>query len=90
MFVRFKLQFDPMFKELPRMLADCKNVTTIIDIGCGYGVPACWCLEYFDQAMVYGIDPDPERVRVAAIATGDRGTITVGWAPESTRCRPAG
>ncbi len=82
MFVRFKLQFDPMFKELPRMLADCKNVTTIIDIGCGYGVPACWCLEYFGQAEVSGIDPDPERVRVTAIATGDRGRITVGRAPD--------
>ncbi len=82
MFVRFKLQLDPMFKELPRMLAQQKNVTTIIDIGCGYGVPACWCLEFFAQAEIYGIDPDPERVRVAAIGTGDRGRITVGWAPD--------
>jgi predicted exporter/SAM-dependent methyltransferase len=82
MFTRFKLQLDPMFKELPRMLAEQDNVTTIIDIGCGYGVPACWCLEYYKQAEVYGIDPDPERVRVATLAIGDRGTVTAGWAPE--------
>ncbi len=82
MFVRFKLQFDPMFKELPRMLAHRKHVATMLDIGCGYGVPACWCLEYFTQARIYGIDPDPERVRVAAIGTGERGRITVGWAPD--------
>ncbi len=82
MFARFKLQFDPMFKELPRYLACRANATAIIDIGCGFGVPACWCLEYFNQAQVYGIDPDPERVRVAAVATGERGRIVVGWAPE--------
>lgn len=82
MFARFKLQFDPMFKELPLYLAHRENATTVIDIGCGYGVPACWCLEYFDRAQLYGIDPDPERVRVAAVATGDRGSISVGWAPQ--------
>ena len=82
LFVRFKLQFDPMFKDLPRMLAESKNVATIIDIGCGYGVPACWCLDYFAQAKVYGIDPDPERVRVAAIGTGERGRMSIGCAPD--------
>lgn len=82
LFVRFKLQFDPMFRELPRMLAERTNVATVIDIGCGYGVPACWCLDYFRQAKVYGIDPDPERVRVAAIGTGDRGRIGIGSAPD--------
>ena len=82
LFVRFKLHFDPMFKELPRMLAERKNVATIIDIGCGYGVPACWCLDYFAQAKVYGLDPDPERVRIAAIGAGDRGRIGIGSAPD--------
>ena len=84
MFARFKLQYDPMFKDLPGMLAPINNkeVKTIIDIGCGYGVPACWCLEQYSKAQVFGIDPDPERVRVAALATGDRGTIVQGWAPE--------
>jgi uncharacterized protein len=82
MFARFKLQFDPMFRDLPGILEKHQKIQTIIDIGCGYGIPACWCLEHYRQAKVYGIDPDPERVRVAALAIGDRGTVTVGWAPE--------
>jgi SAM-dependent methyltransferase len=82
MFARFKLQFDPMFNDLPRMLAEREDIKTIIDIGCGFGVPACWCLEQYGEAEVYGIDPDPERVRVAGFAIGDRGAVTVGWAPQ--------
>ncbi len=85
MFARFKLRFDPMFTELPKILESAQNgrqVRTIVDIGCGYGVPACWCLEYFPQATVHGLDPDPERIRVAALATGSRGTMTCGRAPE--------
>ena len=82
MFARFKLRLDPMFKDLPEMLAQAEQTDTLIDIGCGYGVPACWCLEYFKNARVYGIDPDPERVRVAAFATGRRGSMTCGRAPE--------
>ncbi len=82
MFARFKLQFDPMFNDLPRMLGYKKDITTIMDIGCGFGVPACWCLEQYGDVKIYGIDPDPERVRVAAFAFGDRGSATIGWAPE--------
>ena len=82
MFARFKLQYDPMFNDLPRMLVGADKVTTIFDIGCGYGVPACWCLERYPGAEVYGIDPNPERVRVASLAIGGQGNVTVGWAPE--------
>ncbi len=82
MFARFKLRLDPMFNDLPQMLAGADNVQRIIDIGCGFGVPACWCLERFPGAKVYGLDPDPERVRVAAIAADNRGIITEGLAPD--------
>lgn len=82
MFARFKLRLDPLFEDLPQMIAGKQKVETILDIGCGYGVPACWCLEYFAGARIYGIDPGPERVRVASLATYDRGTISLGWAPE--------
>jgi len=82
MFARYKLRLDPMFTDLPKILAqgmeNDRQVRTILDIGCGYGVPACWCLEYCPQAAVYGIDPDPERIRVAALATGSRGTMICG------------
>jgi len=76
MFARFKLQTDPMFADLPELLAkNRESVKTILDIGCGYGVPGCWCLEFFPNATLIGLDPDPERVRVAALAMGERGQI---------------
>jgi predicted exporter/SAM-dependent methyltransferase len=82
MFARFKLRLDPMFHDLPRMLAAKKDIKIIMDIGCGYGVPACWCLETFKDARVVALEPDPERVRIADIALGERGTVTQGWAPD--------
>jgi uncharacterized protein len=83
MFARFKLQSDPMFKDLPKLLADDRErIQTILDIGCGYGVPGCWCLEYFPKAKVFGLDPDSERVRVAALAMGNRGEILEDMAPD--------
>ncbi|WP_028584076.1 methyltransferase domain-containing protein [Desulfogranum mediterraneum] len=82
MFARCKLRFDPMFQDLKQLLAEQPAVRTIIDIGCGYGVPACWLLEQYPQATLHGLDPDPERVRVAALACGSRGIITRGMAPE--------
>jgi len=82
MFARCKLRLDPLFHDLPRMLAAKKEIKTIVDIGCGYGIPACWCLENFKDARIAAIDPDPERVRIAAIALGERGKVTQGWAPD--------
>jgi len=80
-FARFKLKLDVMFAELPRLFDDRPPPKVVIDIGCGYGVPACWILERFPGARVYGIDPDRERVRVAALAWGDRGRARHGHAP---------
>jgi len=83
MFARFKLQSDPMFTDLPELLAaDRDSVRTILDIGCGYGVPGCWCLEYFQGSKLFGIDPDLERVRVAAFAMGEQGVILENMAPD--------
>ncbi len=83
MFARFKLQYDPLFTDLQQLLEkERQDIKTILDIGCGYGVPACWVLEYFPQATLTGIDPDPERVRVANLATGERGKIIKAMAPE--------
>jgi len=82
LFARFKLMLDPMFSEMPRFLDASQPIKTIIDIGIGYGVPACWLLERFQEARVYGIDPDPERVRVASRAVGGRGVVASGCAPD--------
>ncbi|MFO7707896.1 MAG: methyltransferase domain-containing protein [Desulfobacterales bacterium] len=82
LFARFKTKFDPMFAELPRILQSVNGSRIILDIGSGYGVPACWLLERFSRARLYGIEPCAERVRVASIAVGERGAIRQGRAPE--------
>ena len=80
-FARFKMMTDPMFKELPRFFGGDVGPATILDIGTGYGVPACWLLERFPNATVYGIDPDGERVRAASRAMDKRGNVKQDAAP---------
>ena len=41
-----------------------------IDIGCGYGVPGSWLLHRYPETTIYGIEPEADRVRVAAMALG--------------------
>jgi uncharacterized protein len=79
LFARFKILLDPMF---PRLASFVPSPSHIIDIGCGYGIPAVWLLSFFPQAKVYGLDPDLRRVRIANRAFGDRGSATVGKAPD--------
>ena len=81
LFARFKLKYDPMFAELDSLLPNHDGIQRIIDIGCGYGVPGSWLLTRYPSARLYGIEPDPDRVRVAALALGNRGQITKGAAP---------
>ena len=81
LFARFKMRLDPMFPEMERMFRSADDIKTILDIGTGYGVPASWLLERFTGARLHGIEPSPERVRIAAMAVGDRGLIVQGQAP---------
>jgi SAM-dependent methyltransferase len=81
LFARFKMRLDPMFPEMEQMFRSADDIKTILDIGTGYGVPASWLLERFTGARVHGVEPSPERVRVAAMALGDRGFIAQGQAP---------
>ena len=83
MFARFKLKSDPMFHDLSEILETKRDtVHTILDIGCGYGVPGCWCLEYCKNAKLVGLDPDAERIRVAVLAMGDRAELITKMASE--------
>ena len=79
MFARFKMWLDPMFPELERFSRDSRS---ILDIGCGIGVPACWLLETFSQLSIFGLDPDEDRIRVASRAMGDRGQAILGSLPD--------
>ncbi len=81
LFARFKMKTDIMFAELPSILPPAADLQTVLDIGCGYGVPGCWVLEHFPRARVYAIDPLEERIRVAALAFGARGKVTRDLAP---------
>ena len=78
-FARFKIMLDPMFRELDQYV---QNPRRIIDIGCGYGVPATWLLEIYPQAQVFGLEPDEERVLIANRAIGGRGFVQAGLAPD--------
>ncbi len=81
MFARFKLMLDPMFKDLSDFFVPVSRLHRIVDIGVGYGIPACFMVEKFPDVFVYGIDPDPERVRVASLALGGSGNIRIDMAP---------
>ena len=82
LFARFKQRFDPMFAEMPEILADRRQAGVIIDVGTGFGVPGAWLLERYPQARLWGIEPDRNRARVAAMALSDRAVVAVGEAPE--------
>jgi predicted exporter/SAM-dependent methyltransferase len=79
LFARFKILLDPMFPRLAGLLNAPRHV---IDVGCGYGVPAVWLLSLFPQAKVYGIDPDRRRVMIADRAFAGRGFAEAGSAPD--------
>ncbi|MBN1381183.1 MAG: methyltransferase domain-containing protein [Deltaproteobacteria bacterium] len=79
LFARFKIYLDPMFPQLAQFV---KMPRMILDIGCGYGVPAAWLLAVHPEARVFGIDPDRRRVYDTAHAIGNRGVVLVGKAPD--------
>jgi precorrin-6B methylase 2 len=88
-FARFKMRLDPLFRELDGLLDDESAPRTILDIGSGYGVPTCWLAETFPSSQIYGIEPDPNRVRVASRALGTNGLISIGKAPEIPQAPPS-
>lgn len=78
-FARFKMLLDPMF---PRLRDFAPREGTMLDIGCGYGVPSAWLLAQFPGLRIHGLDPDAKRLGVARHVFGSRGTVTEGAAPE--------
>jgi len=79
LFARFKIMIDPMFKELHQYV---QNPRSIIDIGCGYGIPATWLLEIYPQAKIYGLEPNADKVRIASQVIGNRGRVELGRVPD--------
>ena len=82
-FAKFKLKTDPLFGELRTLLPPKgESIRAVVDIGTGYGVPTCWLLQHYPEAIVWGIEPDPGRVRVANLALGKNGKVEQGLAPQ--------
>ena len=71
-FAWFKIQLDPMF---PRLADFVKPGQTLIDVGCGYGVPAAWLLALYPDLKFIACEPSPERARVAARVLGDTAEV---------------
>jgi predicted exporter/SAM-dependent methyltransferase len=79
---RCKWRRDPLFDELATLVPVETDAVNILDVGCGYGLPACWMADRYPGATIHGLEPDPERARVAALALVDRGRIVRGSAPD--------
>jgi len=82
MFAWFKLRLDPMFVELPEFLRPLPDLCTALDLGCGYGFVGSSLLEWNAGLKIYGVDPNPKRVRAAARAFGERGQVACAGAPD--------
>jgi ubiquinone/menaquinone biosynthesis C-methylase UbiE len=72
LFARFKILMDPMF---PRLADFIRPGWKVVDIGCGYGVPASWLLAIYPDLSFLSCDPDEGRARIAARVLGKRGKV---------------
>jgi predicted exporter/predicted O-methyltransferase YrrM len=79
---RYRRLRDPLFDELAALVPVETDAANILDVGCGYGMPACWMADRYPGGTIHGLEPDPERARVAALALGDQGHIVRGSAPD--------
>lgn len=80
--VRCRQRMDPILDELAARVPQKSDMVNILDVGCGYGLATSWFADHFPAATIHGIDPQAERVRVAALALGNQGSIVRGAAPD--------
>ncbi|MCB2187992.1 MAG: methyltransferase domain-containing protein [Deltaproteobacteria bacterium] len=79
LFALAKMRLDPMF---PRLAELVRPGETVLDLGQGFGAPAAWLAALHPGLRFHGLEPAPERARVAARALGERAEVSVGAAPD--------
>jgi uncharacterized protein len=72
LFARFKIRCDPMF---PRLADFVRPGWKVLDVGCGYGVPAAWLLTLYPELRFVACDPIAERARIAARVLGEKAKV---------------
>jgi uncharacterized protein len=77
LFARFKILLDPMF---PRLSDFVKPGWKLLDVGCGFGVPAAWLLTLYPDLEFTACDPIEERARIARRVLGERAKVLHGGA----------
>ena len=72
--------FIPDYEEMLRVAAAAvpRAARTILDLGIGTGALSAACLTVARRAQAFGIDADPEILRVAARRLGRRATLRAG------------
>jgi len=77
LFARFKILLDPMF---PRLSDFVKPGWKMLDVGCGFGIPAAWLLTLHPDLEFVACDPMAERARIAGRVLGERAKVLHGGA----------
>ena len=72
LFARFKILLDPMF---PRLADFVKPGWKVVDVGCGYGVPAAWLLTLYPDLEFVACDPAAGRARIATKVLGVKAKV---------------
>ncbi len=82
MFAWYKMRMDPMFIDLPEFIKLAPPPRVAMDLGCGYGVAGNVLLEWCPDVTIYGLDPNPRRVKAANRSFTPRGQAFVAGAPD--------
>ena len=75
----FRLRRDPLFDD-PDAMPTSQEL--VLDIGSGFGTPAAWLLEVSPRLRIIGIEPRPDRARLAALVIGSRGVVHCTGVPQ--------
>ncbi len=73
-----KLRLDPMFPRLGEVVGTPRR---LLDVGCGFAVPAVWLAVQHPDLEVIALENDPVRVKTASWVLQGRGTVFEGAAP---------